>query len=170
MALILCTVARLLICYNGAIFGNAGAYSCEMNWNGYHRIRPNSGWLSFRVKNNLLQWAPGPQICGPLKLIHNPSTRNSCFCFFCSFPPRVTKSPLTPFHFLHRRTHLLSLCFYILLSPPYIPLFFSLPLIIFKFCLRLLLYIFSFYYSPVSSSISPLILSPSCYPAVTLSL
>lgn len=120
-------------------------------------------------KNILLQWARGPQICEPLKLLHNPSIRNLWFCFFCYFPPHVTKSPQTPLHLLHHRTHLLSFCFYIL-YPLLIYVFVSLLLIIFKFCLRLLLYIFSFCYSPVSSSISPLISSPSCSPAATLSL
>ena len=59
------------------------------------RILPNSGWLSFSVKKKLLQWARDHQICGPLKLLHNPSIRNLCSWFFCCFPPHVTKTPLT---------------------------------------------------------------------------
>jgi hypothetical protein len=126
---------------------------------GYHL-----GW-----KNNLLQWARSPQVCWPRKFLHNPSIRNPCFWFICSFPPHVTKSHLTHFlHFLHLGPHLLSLCFYILYL---LLIYLAFPLLLsFLHSVFAFFYTFSLYYSPVSSSISPLISSPSCYPAATLSL
>ena len=98
---ILRTVARLRIRYYGATFGDAEAYS----WGtGFMQICSNSTyseWSSFRVKkNNLLQRACGPQICGPLSfymILLCGTLWHSFFCYllhtlrtvFLLFPPSI---------------------------------------------------------------------------------
>lgn len=103
------------------------------------------------------------------KFVHNPSIWYLYSCFFCSFPPHVTKSSITLFALYSivlfiSCTFVHTFCLFAFtsfISSLYTSFFlFSLS---FLHSVFVFFYIFSFfYYSPVSSSTSPSVSSPYC--------